>query len=1509
RKLYARMMRTLTGTRGTGWNVTNLAVDADSSSDILSVAVGGGGGAAAGVGAAVATNLVNTQSKAHVGDGAKLVAQHNIGISASNHDAILGIGAGIAGAGTAAVGASVTVNLIETRTDAYIDGASTEVSALGLSSSDTMSIDSGELLNAPADDREWFDKSSVEADHGDNDEWVGGDLFNPAPNLEIGQRSFTGLAVQASSVQQVGQLSLAAAISVVPLGGASVAGLFNTSVLGGATEAYIDAAKINQAAGAGSAQDVHVGAASHGFSANYEASLGVSAGWAGVGAGVDVLVNQRQTRASVSGATLDSVGDTTVQAGSTQYASSVVAAAGGGVVGAAAAAQISILKGTTEALVGGGSQLDVGSLTVDASALQVIAPNVATLAAGAGALGAGFGMVYNQSTTRAWVGEPIGTGGSALNTRIDAGGVDISADNTTRLQMLGVGVAGGGAAVAGTAAIAIVETVTEAGASQADFGSAGNHVGYLDIDASDRLKADLAVGSAAAGALSVGASANVLVANSATRALLDNSSVHADGDVGIDAQRSTEVTMNTVTGSAGTGAALGGSIGLLVLGSGASTQVNEEGESFDPMGELDKNGNGTLSTLDGIGDDDHVGDITYEDYVYNPTSQQYEKVKVTDSASKNTLNSSSKATGSDRLQASAPASYRHETVARINGSTVVTAGDAGVNASDRLQSSNLAGNVAVGGVAGVGIGMGLTFSNAQVKAEVLGGSLQANDVSVGAQSLDLGSAPAVTVKAESGAAGGFVGVGAAVGVAVVDNRVSTTLGGNIDATDTLQGRARDAQDVRVEALGANAGGAAGAGVVIGVAKHDSDVSLDVSPGVSLDAAAIDLASISEAAVSLVGRGGSGGILAGVNATIMVASDDSDSRLTVGENAKVSADGVLSLSAEARPHVDIYSEGVAIGGLLSAGGTVAVADSTADAVLDLRSGAHLAARDATLASRVGLNAGRDSTAVEAYGVSGGVGVAVNAVVATAKNTSSSRLDSATDVVFEGKGGHWNLVASTDTRQRASTTGHAGSLITLGAHVANATADSTTEALVNGLFTGTYSGMNVGASAFVDNLANATAGQGGLVSGAASNASTRDDSTTRAELYARGLNGGPARLGDLTLSALHQTTFNAFVDSTSAALLGMSGAWARNDVDLDTYARLLGGSDVVATSYDQDARNKAIKAWSASYNVQSGSGGIFDAAAASSVSELYLDAQSTVGDNVGLALSGDWRNPQKLVVQAFNDVYARDRTKLDSGGAIAIADAESKVDVKQADARVSIGNGSDLYSIGDLVLSASGHFDIETAANAKTWGLAGAAMGESLAKVDANYTVDVGDVDLFAYGDLKFLAGYDVAGAMNKATLVARTDLWNNTAFPVVNDPEAVAWYQRDSGVNLATGSAGRAVGDVYAYAGTGYSVLTGEGVGKDLYREGIGKALGLSLDITGGDTINGGAALVTANGSLDAGVYSQRHLKVSGLKYYIDGVEVTDLGSINAGTTGNLTVVPVVDASEDVTWSVREGNYS
>jgi len=83
-------------------------------------------------------------------------------------------------------------------------------------------------------------------------------------------------------------------------------------------------------------------------------------------------------------------------------------------------------------------------------------------------------------------------------------------------------------------------------------------------------------------------------------------------------------------------------------------------------------------------------------------------------------------------------------------------------------------------------------------------------------------------------------------------------------------------------------------------------------------------------------------------------------------------------------------------------------------------------------------------------------------------------------------------------------------------------------------------------------------------------------------------------------------------------------------------------------------------------------------------------------------------------------------------------------------------------------------------------------------------------------------------MNRAELTARTDLWNNTAFPVVTDPDAAAEYQRTSNLHVNAGSRLRSVGDIHAYAGQGHGVLTGKGVGRDLYRQAAADLLGLSL---------------------------------------------------------------------------------
>ena len=138
--------------------------------------------------------------------------------------------------------------------------------------------------------------------------------------------------------------------------------------------------------------------------------------------------------------------------------------------------------------------------------------------------------------------------------------------------------------------------------------------------------------------------------------------------------------------------------------------------------------------------------------------------------------------------------------------------------------------------------------------------------------------------------------------------------------------------------------------------------------------------------------------------------------------------------------------------------------------------------------------------------------------------------------------------------------------------------------------------------------------------------------------------------LALSALQQSRFNSFVDSSSAALLGMSGAHAQNDINLTTSARLLDGARINSRGYSQSARANVSKPQASAYNVQSGSGGVVDAAAARSLSAISLDTSSLVGNDVLLRVDGDWRNPKKLEIQAFNRIDGYDRVKLDSGGAV-------------------------------------------------------------------------------------------------------------------------------------------------------------------------------------------------------------------------------------------------------------------
>ena len=1482
------------------WLLSDLSVVAHSNSTIRSASISGAASGTASVGGSAATNVIQSSARAFIEQGAWVVAQNNVTVSARTLDQISGAAGAFMASGTASVGGSATVNVIESSTTAGVSGAETQVSALALGAA--ASIDNGVLLNGPkATDRLWSDAEQ----------------FNPIPNLGLGTRQFRGLAVQASSVQQVGQLAAVGSVTLVPLYSASVSGLGNSNVIGGVTRASIEAAQINQAPGAAAAQQVLVGAASHALSASYLASASFSLGVAAVAAALDTTVIQRETRALISGALLASRAATEVRAASTQFVSSVLASAGGGIVGTAGNATLVIAKGTTEARVDKGSELQVGSLLVSADALQQFSANALALAGGLVGAGANFGLVLNQAVTRAWVGEAVNAANTLADSRVQAGSVTLRARGNTELHSNLVGAAAGGGAVAGSALVQVVETTTEAGASQALFGTPAAPLSSLDINAHDNLRVTGNVGSGVVGAAALGASANVVVANSATRALLDRSTVHA-GSLSVNALREGYAELLTTSGGLGF-ASLSGSLGLLLLGSGA-TQVSAGDSTVDPLSYLNKDGQGTLATLDKLSSTGPVTELNHDEVVWDDASQRYTRVTVSDKADAERINTSSKVTVSDRLQSNS--SRKHETVARVSDSQISLSGAASVQAQDRLASRNQAGSLNAGGGA-YGAAMAFSLSNARVSAEILRGTLNAASLLIKASAVDKNTpeqsgdhTQAMLVNAVSGQAAVVGAVGGAVAAAVLNNAVSSVLGGPVQLTGSLNGQTSDSQNLQVKASGLAVGGLAGAGLVLGVAAHDSRVSLDVAPGAALQASDILLSALSAGSAQLNGWGSSGGVLGGANALLLLARDTAQARLSIGDGARLQATQALDLDAQVRTRLQARSEGYALGGLLAVGGSVVDTLNSAQAELTVGSNVLLSATTGQLRSRVLREGGQDSATVHAQSLAGGVGISANAAVATARSNSKALLRTSTSSRFAGAdGGSWTFLAETDVRQRATADGRLVGMLALGATVAQALSQSQTLAEVAGLFESNLSTVKINALGSQDNQAVASAGQGGLVSGAAAVGKTADSSSTLASFWARGVLGNAMQVGSLALSSLQQSRFNSFVDSSSAALLGMSGAHAQNDINLTTSARLLEGARINSRGYSQSARANVSKPQASAYNVQSGSGGVVDAAAARSLSAISLDTSSLVGNDVLLRVDGDWRNPKKLEIQAFNRIDGYDRVKLDSGGVISIARAESRIDVLKSNAEVRVGERADLYSIGDLVLAASGAYVIDSQANAKTFGAAGAASGSSLARVKADYVARVNaNAALFAYGDLRLQAGYGLDGAMNRAELTARTDLWNNTAFPVVTDPDAAAEYLRTSNLHVNAGSRLRSVGDIHAYAGQGHGVLTGKGTGRDLYRQAAADLLGaivgqVSLDINGGSTLNSGQGLVRIDGQLDAGVYSQRKLVISGLKYLLNGQEVNP-ASLNASTQGTLTVVPVMqEVSDGITWSLKQSEYS
>lgn len=285
------------------------------------------------------------------------------------------------------------------------------------------------------------------------------------------------------------------------------------------------------------------------------------------------------------------------------------------------------------------------------------------------------------------------------------------------------------------------------------------------------------------------------------------------------------------------------------------------------------------------------------------------------------------------------------------------------------------------------------------------------------------------------------------------------------------------------------------------------------------------------------------------------------------------------------------------------------------------------------------------------------------------------------------GDVQVLASNATYQVANVSGVAGGLIGIGAHLANAGANSTTTSTIANGVTGTIGGtLAVDAVGRDETYAHALAGSGGMYAGAAAVATASNQSSTKAEIGA----GSASKAFDanaISLSAVHTALFNGTADSINAAVVGMSGSQVEHSVDSTVEAAIQGGANLRTYDLVVRAENLVNKpSLSGGFNAAAGSGGVAGGSAASSVSDIALDTYATIGSNAKVAVIGDIFNPGRTDFSAVNSIAASDKVKLDAGGVIAIAGSESRIRVNQSNAEVRMQGGATLDSVGTVNLGA-------------------------------------------------------------------------------------------------------------------------------------------------------------------------------------------------------------------------------
>ena len=841
------------------------------------------------------------QTKAYIAEGASITAGDNLTIEASDTTDMIFTAGAIGGAGVVGVGVTVGVLLVNSTAEAFI-GEGAEVNAGG----DTLiTARTNEEVNSGALSAGGAGIASVQG-------VVMAQVVRSKTRAYIADNASINQANNDVPEQDVGILALSntSLLSVSGSGGGALVGVGisgDAVVLDKETRAYI-----GENAEIASGGDITIDAESE--ADIIQIALSVNGGLVGVTGAAGIIIGKSETTAQIGSDSVLVGGDSIrLQSHEDIEIHSIVVAGAGGVVGGSGGFGVYNLKGASRSVVGEGASIDALGLgdglqvlsgevdSITSSTLDLDSRNqdgeaetasittnetnftkarrhgVAVVALGKESItiapvGAGFGAVglagvvastTSSSTTEAIIGE-----GSRINYNQneagDAQDLYVLATSETGFNSFSSGISAGVGAISLTAD-------HQAFAKAVRARILGNAKAKRDIlvrARTDNTITQTAL-SAAVGGVGVGGIVGVSVISDEVLAEIgDNTNIRAGNALQVIGEQDISVIQSAGNIAGGIGGGVGASLMALILQSSNTARIGNNadvaarrGLSVRALSNTHLNQN-TIGFAGGIG------------------------LALSGSVGINLLKAQTLAEIANRAQINQDTAYNDNETQSVS-----------VIANDTITTQGAAGAAAVGGIAGVGIGVVATQLRNRVKAKIGNGVVLAanDDLEVRAQS-------ATEVANQGIAFGGGIGLGAAGSVAL------TLIGGTL--SDNASGAfTNDNGDMLSDA-----------GDTIGSDRMSYE-SEDGSAKANASAYTED--DDREAGALMMS------LTADFEDDLKSNADDS-TRAEIGIGAELTVGGDVSVVAEKTLNLSQISGGAAIGAV-GVGGFVAVADYAGEVV--------------------------------------------------------------------------------------------------------------------------------------------------------------------------------------------------------------------------------------------------------------------------------------------------------------------------------------------------------------------------------------------------------------------------------------------------------------------------------------------------------------------------------------------------------------------------------------------------